>query len=45
MTLAELEKDYWSIVETGKTEYVAEYGNDIDCTEYWSGFPLSSRGR
>ena len=45
MTLAELEKDYWSIVETGKTEYVAEYGNDIDCTEYWSGFPLSTRGR
>jgi len=45
MTPEALEKDYWDIVETNKADFDAEYGNDIDCTEYWSGFPLSRRGR
>mmetsp|Transcript_3553 Transcript_3553/g.7190 ORF Transcript_3553/g.7190 Transcript_3553/m.7190 type:complete len:750 (-) Transcript_3553:153-2402(-) len=45
MTPEALEKDYWNIVETNSEKFVAEYGNDIDCTEYWSGFPLSRRGR
>ncbi|GMI32202.1 hypothetical protein TrRE_jg2457, partial [Triparma retinervis] len=45
MTPEALEKDYWDIVETNSTDFVAEYGNDIDCTEFWSGFPLSRRGR
>ena len=48
MTLEALERDYWGIVETGgsgKVNFTAEYGNDIDCTNYWSGFPTSNRGR
>ena len=46
MTPADLEKDYWDIVEgLYDKEFVAEYGNDIDCTSYWSGFELSRRGR
>jgi histone demethylase JARID1 len=45
MTAQSLERDYWSIVGNDKIRYSAEYGNDIDCTEYWSGFPLSRRGR
>ena len=45
MTPEDLEKDYWDIVGNDKIRYSAEYGNDIDCTNYWSGFPLSKRGR
>jgi histone demethylase JARID1 len=40
-----LEKDYWSIVETRSREISVEYGNDINTDEFGSGFPLSERGR
>jgi hypothetical protein len=26
-------------------DFGVEYGNEVDCTTYWSGFPLSRRGR
>lgn len=45
MTPASLESDYWNLVETLEDEVEVEYGNDIDTTEYWSGFPISERGR
>ena len=45
MTPASLETDYWNLVETLEDEVEVEYGNDIDTTEYWSGFPISERGR
>lgn len=34
-----LEKDYWEIVETNQREALAEYGNDLDSTKFFSGFP------
>jgi hypothetical protein len=40
-----LEKDYWSIVETRSREISVEYGNDVNTDEFGSGFPLSERGR
>lgn len=45
MTPENLERDYWDIVETNSCSHSVEYGNDIDTIEYWSGFPLSKRGR
>lgn len=45
MTPQNLERDYWDIVETHKREVSVEYGNDVDTTEFGSGFPLSQRGR
>jgi len=40
-----LEKDYWSIVETRSRSISVEYGNDVNTDEFGSGFPLSERGR
>ena len=45
MTPENLENDYWNLVETQSESIEVEYGNDIDTIEYWSGFPLSERGR
>ena len=45
MTYHNLEQDYWNLVETNVEEVEVEYGNDIDTAAYWSGFPLSERGR
>jgi JmjC domain, hydroxylase/jmjN domain/C5HC2 zinc finger len=47
-TTANLEQDYWDIVECcseKKEPMVVEYGNDVDTTIYGSGFPLSRMGR
>jgi JmjC domain, hydroxylase/jmjN domain/C5HC2 zinc finger len=47
-TTANLEQDYWDIVECcseKKEPMVVEYGNDVDTTIYGSGFPLSRNGR
>lgn len=47
-TTANLEQDYWDIVECcseKKDPMVVEYGNDVDTTIYGSGFPLSRAGR
>ena len=44
-TAENLEKDYWTIVETRNREIAVEYGNDINTDEFGSGFPLSERGR
>jgi hypothetical protein len=35
---ATLAKDYWNIVETSSREVAVEYGNDLDTTQYASGF-------
>eukprot|EP00980_Cylindrotheca_fusiformis_P015623 scaffold4481_cov121-Cylindrotheca_fusiformis.AAC.19 len=40
-----IERDYWSIVETRNREISVEYGNDVNTDEFGSGFPLSERGR
>lgn len=40
-----LERDYWEIIESRTREIAVEYGNDVDTTEFGSGFPLSERGR
>jgi histone demethylase JARID1 len=40
-----LEEGYWDIVELGKQNYEVEYGNDVDSSEFGSGFPKSDRGR
>ena len=45
MTPANLEKDYWEIVETGRHDIDVDYGNDVDTSEFGSGFPISDRGR
>lgn len=45
MTPQSLERDYWKLVESESEEFITEYGNDIDTQKYWSGFPLSERGR
>jgi hypothetical protein len=45
MTPKNLERDYWDIVETPVHRVVVEYGNDVDTTEFGSGFPASERGR
>jgi len=45
MTPESLECDFWNLVEEQTESLEVEYGNDIDTTEYWSGFPLSERGR
>ncbi len=44
-TPSNLERDYWEIVESRTREIAVEYGNDVDTTEFGSGFPLSERGR
>lgn len=45
MTPENLERDYWDIVETERYEIDVEYGNDVDTSEFGSGFPMSDRGR
>jgi len=44
-TPANLERDYWDVVETHSKQVDVEYGNDIDTQTFGSGFPLSERGR
>lgn len=44
-TPSNIERDYWEIVEGRTREIAVEYGNDVDTTEFGSGFPLSERGR
>jgi histone demethylase JARID1 len=38
MTYQALEKDYWDIVSTNCRKVSVEYGNDLDITQYMSGF-------
>lgn len=38
ISLDELAKDYWSIVETRHREAFVEYGNDLEIADYRSGF-------
>jgi hypothetical protein len=45
MTPENLERDYWDIVETDRCEIDVDYGNDVDTSEFGSGFPMSDRGR
>lgn len=45
MTPENLEHDYWEIVETDRCEIDVDYGNDVDTSEFGSGFPMSDRGR
>ncbi|KAL7536479.1 hypothetical protein ACHAXR_007190 [Thalassiosira sp. AJA248-18] len=45
MTPENLERDYWDIVETGRQDIDVDYGNDVDTSEFGSGFPISERGR
>ena len=45
MTPANLEQDYWNIVETQSYDIDVDYGNDVDTTDFGSGFPISERGR
>ncbi|KAL7548361.1 hypothetical protein ACHAWF_011650 [Thalassiosira exigua] len=40
-----LERDYWDVVETQCRDIDVDYGNDVDSTEFGSGFPISDRGR
>lgn len=42
---ANLERDYWEVVETHTKQVSVEYGNDVDTSVFGSGFPLSERGR
>lgn len=45
MTPENLERDYWDIVETQRLDVDVDYGNDVDTTEFGSGFLISERGR
>lgn len=45
VTPEKLEQDYWKMVDLQSKKYSVEYGNDIDTGKFWSGFPLSERGR
>jgi hypothetical protein len=45
MSAENLERDYWDIVETQFCRMSVEYGNDVDTSEFLSGFPFSRRGR
>lgn len=45
MTPENLERDYWDIVETDRCDIDVDYGNDVDTSEFGSGFPMSDRGR
>lgn len=45
MTPENLERDYWDIVETQRQDIDVDYGNDVDTSEFGSGFPISERGR
>lgn len=38
VSLEQVAKDYWDMVETRSTEATVEYANDIDTAEYCSGF-------
>lgn len=38
---AELEKDYWDMVETANKTAVVEYANDLDNRQFGSGFPMA----
>lgn len=43
MTMEQLSKDYWDMVETSSKEAVVDYGNDLDTTIYSSGFEPSDK--
>lgn len=45
MTPENLERDYWDIVESERLDVDVDYGNDVDTTEFGSGFLISERGR
>ena len=45
MTPENLERDYWDIVEMECRAIDVDYGNDVDTSEFGSGFPISERGR
>lgn len=38
-SLKKLHEDYWNLVDGSNEPVTVEYGNDIDTTDYWSGFP------
>ncbi len=38
-TTADLERDYWRVVEAQEEGVAVEYGNDLDTMAYGSGFP------
>ena len=38
VTLDQLAKDYWDMVETSNLQTAVEYGNDLNTTKYCSGF-------
>jgi histone demethylase JARID1 len=38
VTSAEIEREYWRIIQTGAEEMDVEYANDLDTTEVGSGF-------
>jgi hypothetical protein len=38
-TLADLEKEYWRLIEAQGEDVDVEYGNDLDTMTYGSGFP------
>ena len=42
VTLLDLEKEYWRIVETGCEKLSVEYGSDLDTIRFGSGFPVSA---
>ncbi|KAL7568920.1 hypothetical protein ACA910_000664 [Epithemia clementina (nom. ined.)] len=42
---ANLERDFWDIVEAHTRQVTVEYGNDVDTATFGSGFPISERGR
>jgi hypothetical protein len=39
VTMDMLAKDYWDMVETNNSEANVEYGNDLDTSKFYSGFP------
>ena len=45
LTISNAEQEYWRMVESQSKKYSVDYGNDIDTSKFWSGFPLSERGR
>jgi len=45
ITLELLAKDYWDLVETNREAVTVEYGNDIDTSQYSSGFPSATKNK
>ncbi|CAN0209912.1 unnamed protein product, partial [Scytosiphon promiscuus] len=38
-----LEREYWNVVDGGVEEVEVEYANDLNISEFWSGFPMPPR--